>query len=90
MTGHCDVTSNPCGTDTWAEGHPCQCAPCREYVDRYRYHTDGDVLGEMNRAANELVEHKPPKTITVMVPLEDLGLLSPELLWDVQPRGLNR
>jgi hypothetical protein len=28
----CEITSNPCGTDTWFVGHPCQCAPCRALV----------------------------------------------------------
>ena len=25
----CKVTSNPVGTDTWAEGYECKCAPCQ-------------------------------------------------------------
>ena len=25
----CQVSGNPCGTDTHAKGFPCQCAPCR-------------------------------------------------------------
>ena len=28
----CEVTGNPCGTDTWFVGHPCSCGPCREFV----------------------------------------------------------
>ena len=29
----CNVTGNPCGSDTWAVGRPCQCAPCQQYLD---------------------------------------------------------
>lgn len=32
--GSCEITGNMCGTDTWAEGHPCTCGPCTDYVDR--------------------------------------------------------
>jgi hypothetical protein len=28
----CLVTKNPCGTDTWAVGQPCQCAECQAYL----------------------------------------------------------
>jgi uncharacterized small protein (DUF1192 family) len=31
-SGRCEVTGNPCGTDTWALGHPCKCGPCQTYV----------------------------------------------------------
>jgi hypothetical protein len=30
--GRCDVTGNPFGTDTWAEGHPCECASCQKWI----------------------------------------------------------
>jgi queuine/archaeosine tRNA-ribosyltransferase len=30
--GRCEVTNNPCGTDTWAVGHPCQCSECQKYL----------------------------------------------------------
>jgi hypothetical protein len=28
----CKITKNPCGTDTWANGFPCGCLSCREYL----------------------------------------------------------
>ena len=28
----CDITENPCGTDTWKVGHPCRCAGCALYL----------------------------------------------------------
>lgn len=28
----CEVTGNPCGTDTWAAGSACRCAPCQRLV----------------------------------------------------------
>lgn len=28
----CEITRNPLGTDTWMEGHSCQCKNCQEYV----------------------------------------------------------
>lgn len=28
----CLVTGNPFGTDTWMEGHSCQCAVCQEQL----------------------------------------------------------
>lgn len=28
----CEVTKNMCGTDTWAEGYACTCAPCQHYL----------------------------------------------------------
>lgn len=31
----CEVTSNPCGTDTWEVNSPCQCSPCRGYAKGY-------------------------------------------------------
>ncbi|HEY3499499.1 MAG TPA: hypothetical protein VGK73_32640 [Polyangiaceae bacterium] len=30
----CEITGNPCGTDTWAVGYACDCSPCSEYVRR--------------------------------------------------------
>lgn len=30
----CEVTGNPCGTDTWEVNHPCTCGPCSRYVAR--------------------------------------------------------
>jgi hypothetical protein len=29
----CLVTGNPCGTDTWAVGHPCECSRCRKFLE---------------------------------------------------------
>jgi len=28
----CEITSNPCGTDTWEINHPCECKNCQEYL----------------------------------------------------------
>ncbi len=28
----CSVTGNPCGTDTWMEGHPCKCDGCQLWL----------------------------------------------------------
>ena len=28
----CAITTNPCGTDTWAKGSPCLCPACTAYV----------------------------------------------------------
>jgi hypothetical protein len=28
----CKVTGNPCGSDTWMVGHPCQCSECQKYI----------------------------------------------------------
>lgn len=30
----CLVTGHPCGTDTWARGSSCPCAPCQAFVAR--------------------------------------------------------
>jgi len=30
----CEITNNPCGTDTWVVGRPCRCNPCQRYVAR--------------------------------------------------------
>lgn len=30
----CEVTRNLCGSDTWATGHPCQCAACKQWLAR--------------------------------------------------------
>lgn len=30
-TLRCQITRNPCGTDTWAVGKPCRCGHCRLY-----------------------------------------------------------
>lgn len=40
----CLVTTNPCGTDTWAVGHNCQCANCREYVEGLLLPTLADLM----------------------------------------------
>ncbi len=32
MTRRCQVTKNPCGTDTWMLGHSCQCDECQAYL----------------------------------------------------------
>lgn len=36
IVNRCEVTHNMCGTDTWAEGHACECAPnyCPNVVSR--------------------------------------------------------
>ena len=31
----CRVTHNPCGTDTWAIGYCCPCAPCQQFIVLY-------------------------------------------------------
>jgi hypothetical protein len=28
----CEITLNPCGTDTWAVGRPCKCKACQAYL----------------------------------------------------------
>ena len=28
----CEITSNPCGTDTWEINHPCECKNCQLYL----------------------------------------------------------
>ena len=28
----CEVTRNPCGTDTWCAGYVCKCANCTKYL----------------------------------------------------------
>ena len=32
LPGYCRATSNPCGTDTWVVGSPCQCVECQKYL----------------------------------------------------------
>lgn len=33
MTGvRCEVTGNPCGSDTWIVGHDCECTTCQVFV----------------------------------------------------------
>lgn len=34
----CEVTGNPCGTDTWRVGHECPCPQCQRYLYPYRHH----------------------------------------------------
>jgi hypothetical protein len=29
----CNVTKNPCGTDTWANGYKCQCESCQLWLE---------------------------------------------------------
>jgi len=29
----CEITGNPCGTDTWEINHPCQCKNCQAYIN---------------------------------------------------------
>lgn len=29
----CEITGNPCGSDTWEINHPCQCKNCKKYVE---------------------------------------------------------
>lgn len=31
----CNITKNPCGTDTWTEGQPCLCKNCQSYLQQY-------------------------------------------------------
>jgi len=33
VVNRCEVTKNQCGTDTWAEGYACACAPCQHYLN---------------------------------------------------------
>ena len=28
----CEVTTNPCGSDTWAEGYSCECSSCQAWL----------------------------------------------------------
>lgn len=51
----CLVTGNMCGTDTWAEGHPCQCSTCQEYLRK----ADGPFNTLHERQARRL--SKPPR-----------------------------
>lgn len=30
----CEITGNPCGTDTWEINHPCQCKNCQKYLKK--------------------------------------------------------
>lgn len=39
----CEITHNPCGTDTWPEGYQCQCRPCRVYVVKKSYMQSGPI-----------------------------------------------
>lgn len=32
----CQHTNNPCGTDTWAIGQPCECEHCTAYLTLHR------------------------------------------------------
>jgi hypothetical protein len=29
----CEITGNPCGTDTWEVNHPCTCKNCTIYLE---------------------------------------------------------
>jgi len=33
LNTRCHITGNPCGTDTWRVGYPCQCAACQDYLN---------------------------------------------------------
>jgi hypothetical protein len=39
----CEITGNPCGTDTWGINHPCQCKNCQVYIN------DPDFLIDTNK-----------------------------------------
>ena len=45
LTAHfrCLVTKNPCGTDTWLVGHPCDCASCQTYLRLLRVYEDHGI-----------------------------------------------
>ena len=32
----CQITNNPCGTDTWMVGHPCTCEHCTAYLTLHK------------------------------------------------------
>ena len=32
MRGRCNVTGNPCGTDTWEKGRTCPCDACQKWL----------------------------------------------------------
>lgn len=48
---YCQVTGNPCGTDTWVVGHPCECGTCYLWLRLRAVEADKDVLAEHAEAA---------------------------------------
>jgi hypothetical protein len=54
-TLRCKVTSNLCGTDTWATGHPCQCASCQQWLSHPAPDADVTALLDAYGAAAESV-----------------------------------
>lgn len=38
----CEVTANPCGTDTWAVGYVCPCTPCQTWHGRWTAQDESD------------------------------------------------
>lgn len=50
FTGHCKVTGNACGTDTWAVGHPCACDECQCFLSHHQRDiktVTANLLGEI-------------------------------------------
>lgn len=55
----CEITNNPCGTDTWVIGHPCQCNPCQRYVAR----TTPGSIGLLGPNGKPILKSEvPPRT----------------------------
>lgn len=40
----CEITGNPCGTDTWEINHPCKCKNCQEYLKGLEFLAAPDEL----------------------------------------------
>jgi hypothetical protein len=65
----CERTGNPCGTDTWAVGVPCNCTACKRWL-------------EQQRLASSAQQSGPPATVSMgwtVTPELAAPRLTPEL-----------
>ena len=48
----CEITGNPCGTDTWVKGTPCHCSQCAAWLDEKLEETESrlDEVEGLRRA----------------------------------------
>lgn len=56
-TGRCEITGNPCGTDTWIEGHDCLCGACQHWLELADYQRTEreDQLREMKEQVGQVL-----------------------------------
>ncbi len=57
----CQVTTNPCGTDTWMVGKECHCSNCQTWLAPRR--SDAELVAWLRRAANAAVFGIPAEAI---------------------------